>query len=234
MSKNNEKLNNGPKPLNFAKDGSSVDFKKFRKLIKKNCIALTGSIATGKSTVLSMLSDEGFTVFSADDFAKKITTAHSPVNHEIEKIFGPESINSNGELNRPFLRKAIFTYPEKKRLLESITHPAIRLEFAKNVMAPEFSFSERAFFYEVPLLFEKDLAGDFLASVLTVCPEKVQISRLTARDSISEEEAIQTLKSQMPQSEKKRHANFIISTDSSLTKLRDQVRKLRVAINGIP
>lgn len=194
-------------------------------------IALTGGIATGKTTASQILTKLGFDVVNADmishDLMLKSGLAYSPVVNE----FGSKILDANGEILRKELGKIVFSNPEKLKKLESILHPKIQ----KEVEIKKQSFIEhgkKCAFYDVPLLFEKNIFKRFDKYILVYAPENVQISRLMKRDSLSEEDAIKRVKLQIPIEEKREKSEFIIDNSSSeISALESETKRVLEQLN---
>lgn len=184
-------------------------------------LALTGSMATGKSTVLEMFRDEDVPVFSADEAVHAAYAAEAVA--PVEALFGP--VSHGGQIDRAQLAKKVLAHPEKLPELERIVHPLV---FAR---ANSFLASHRAkntplVVLEVPLLFETDnrYQPDWVA--VTWCDEKTQRDRAMDRPGMTVEKLNAMLARQMPQEEKKKRADFLINTGTTRDQTRDQIRQL--------
>lgn len=188
-------------------------------------IGLTGGIASGKSTVAKILRDLGFPVVDADDLARRVVEKGSPTLDRVAEAFGSEVLKADGSLNRQALGKIVFQDETRLLQLESLLHPEIQqLKIAERLRL-ESTGAEVAF-YDVPLLFEKNLQEEFDATMLVYCSAEQQSQRLMERDGLSEEDAKQRLDSQLPLEKKKFMADFIILNTADKVELRSQVKKL--------
>ena len=88
-------------------------------------IGLTGSVATGKSLVANLINKRGFKVLDADKISESLLQPHSSLLKEIAKILGDKILKKDGTLDREIIRQLIFDDPEKRKLLDSIMHPAV-------------------------------------------------------------------------------------------------------------
>ncbi len=180
-------------------------------------IALTGNIASGKSTVQGILEKKGYKVFDTDD-AAHILLDTMP---EIKEVFkGYDILNSDGLVNRGQLGRIVFSAPELKKKLENIMHPAIKnkiLEFF------EQNKSERAVFVGIPLLFESDMRDIFDKAVLIYTDDFTRKERLILRNNYSPEYAAARMEAQMPQDEKKLLCDDIIFNNGTLSDLEKSV-----------
>ncbi|KAF7234571.1 Dephospho-CoA kinase domain-containing protein [Varanus komodoensis] len=97
-------------------------------------VGLTGGIASGKSTAVAMLRELGCAIIDADVLARQVVQPGFLAYQRIVQSFGPEILLENGEINREALRNIIFSQPEKRQLLNSITHPEIQKEMLKQIL----------------------------------------------------------------------------------------------------
>jgi len=184
--------------------------------IFKNAIALTGGIATGKSTVCNLLSIRGFVIIDADKIAHKLLDENSA---KIEKLFGKEYVKDNKVLRKE-LGKIIFSNEKNKLKLEALLHPLIFEEISKQ--AKIYEKQNRAYIIDIPLFFEK-MHYPISKSLLIYTPKDLQIKRLMKRDNIDENEAKLKISNQMDIEEKKALANFIIDNSKDLKHLENEV-----------
>ena len=175
-------------------------------------IALTGGIATGKSTVASLLGLNGLRVIDADAIAHKLLDLHVEF---ISSSFGEEYIK-NSKVNRAELGKLVFSNKEKKDLLEAFLHPKIREEIVKQSEKQDgFKFP---YLIDIPLFFETN-AYDIKNSVVVYTPKDIQLERFMKRNGFDKEESLRRIESQMPIDEKRELANFVIDNSKNLKHL---------------
>lgn len=175
-------------------------------------IALTGGIATGKSTVASLMKLHGIAVIDADEIAHELLDIH---HLEIARMFGDKYVR-NGKVLRTELGKIIFTDEAKKKELEAFIHPLIREEIEKR--AAVYDSREFPYLIDIPLFFENG-AYDIKDSVVIYTPPEVQLERYMKRNGLSEEEAKIRINSQMSIDEKKARATWVIDNSTSLKHL---------------
>lgn len=175
-------------------------------------IALTGGIATGKSTVASLMKLHGIAVIDADEIAHELLDKHSD---KIAEMFG-EIYVRKGKVLRTNLGKVIFSDEAKKKQLEAFIHPLIREEIEKRAAAHD----SRKFPYliDIPLFFENG-AYDIKDSVVVYTPPEIQLDRYMKRNDLSKEEAMLRINSQMSIDEKKKRATWVIDNSSNLKHL---------------
>ncbi len=188
-------------------------------------IGLTGGIATGKSTVSAILRDLGRSVIDADVLARDVVRPGSPGLGEIIKTFGGNVLTPNGELDRKKLGEIVFSDEHKREQLEAILHPLIEEKRAEARRALERQGCELAF-YDVPLLFEKNLQDEFDATVLVYAHRDLQAKRLRERSGMSDDEISRRLGAQLPIDEKLPRATHVLRNEGSLADLRQQVKAL--------
>ncbi|XP_010722756.1 dephospho-CoA kinase domain-containing protein [Meleagris gallopavo] len=97
-------------------------------------VGLSGGIASGKSTVVAVLRELGCAVIDADVIAREVVQPRLKAYQQIVRCFGPEILQESGEIDREALGNIIFSHPEKRRLLNAITHPEIQKEMLKQVL----------------------------------------------------------------------------------------------------
>jgi dephospho-CoA kinase len=140
----------------------------------------------------------------------------------VVEIFGEKVLKSSGELDRSALGQIIFSNPEAREQLEKILHPRIQELRAAERRELERRNIETAF-YDVPLLFEKNLQSEFDATVLVYAKPETQRRRLKERDHLSEDEIQKRLGAQWPIDEKVKLANYVIINEDGLAELRANV-----------
>lgn len=188
-------------------------------------IGLTGGIASGKSTVARIFSENGIPVIDADQLARDAVLPGTPALGEIETLFGKDVLNSDGTLNRQLLGAKVFAEPELRKRLEAILHPAIKT-IAEERLA-EFSLSGVAtVIYMAPLLIEAGATGRVDEIWVVYVDRETQLSRVMARDGLTREEAGQRLAAQMPMEEKAALGKVVIDNMGSEDDLRCKVLEL--------
>ncbi len=182
----------------------------------KYAIALTGGIATGKSTVASLLALHGLRVIDADAIAHAILDAHAPW---VAETFGAEFVAPDGKVDRPALGKRVFSDSGAKATLEGFLHPRIREAIeAESEKQDRFEFP---YLIDIPLFFETG-AYPIEQSVVVYTPKALQLERFMKRNGFSEEESLRRIESQMDIEEKKRRATWVIDNGSNLKHLQKE------------
>lgn len=170
-------------------------------------IGLTGSIATGKSTVSKMFRTLGIPVFDADAFVHQLFSQDAETIAAIQKTF-PKAIHQ-GQIDRKALGKIVFADDEKLKRLEAMLHPKVRaaeMEFMSQQHHRRFCV------LDIPLLFET--GADLLCDEVwvTYCPDFLQRQRIMARTGMTPEKCEQILARQMPQAAKLAQADRVLPT----------------------
>ncbi|MBU2622692.1 MAG: dephospho-CoA kinase [Proteobacteria bacterium] len=177
---------------------------------------LTGGIATGKSTVSSILREAGAIIIDADAIARDAVKKNLPAWQEIVRIFGKEVLLPDGEINRTYLGDIIFRDSSKKEILNKIVHPYVIQKVAELIEEIGKESPDSIVILDVPLLIEAKMDKGLEDLILVYTPEWIQIERLIERDGITEEEALLKVRSQMPIDKKKEFSTIIIDNSGSI------------------
>ena len=190
-------------------------------------IGMTGSIATGKSTVLKAFVDLGVPVYSADEAVADLyrDEAVAPV----EALFPGVSVG--GQIDKALLSQRLQADPSGFARLEAVVHPLVRARIARFLDAAEAAGHELAV-VEVPLLFESGHDYGFDAIGVTWVDEAVQRERALARPGMTVEKLDAILARQMPQAEKKARATYLFDTGMPIARTRDMVAALVAGIRA--
>ena len=173
-------------------------------------IGITGSIACGKSLVSNYLQEKGYTIIDADKIGH-MALENDEVKKQLVNKFG-KSILKDNEVNRVTLGKLVFENKENLKELNNIIHPQIRKNISEQIQVHK---NEKLVFVDVPLLFEAKF-DDLVEKIIVISlDEKIQLERLMNRNSLSKEEALQRIKSQIPVREKEKLGDYVV--DNSFT-----------------
>jgi len=186
-------------------------------------LAVTGGIASGKSTVSRMLEELGAPLIDLDILARQVVEPGNPAWKEIVDYFGRELLLQDGRIDRKRLSDVVFRDVEKRKRLESFTHPRILEEMCRQVDEIAALAPDAIIQIGIPLLFELNLRHRFRKILLVFTPSEVQVRRLMERDGISKTAAENILKAQLPIEEKVAHADFVIHNDGPPEETRRQV-----------
>jgi len=177
---------------------------------------LTGGIATGKSTVSSILREAGAIIIDADAIARDAVKKNLPAWHEIVNYFGEKVLLPDGEINRTYLGDIIFKDSSKKETLNKIVHPYVIQKVAELIEEIVKESPDSIVILDVPLLIEAEMDKGLEDVILVYTPEWIQIERLVERDGITEEEALLKIRSQMPIDKKKEFSTIIIDNSGTI------------------
>jgi len=177
-------------------------------------IGLTGGIATGKSTVTGLIESRGFAVIDADHISHELTQLAEPGYVQILSHFGNEILDPALKIDRKKLGQIIFSSPGQKQALEQILHPLIQ-ERVQELKEGYQVAGKSVLFYDVPLLFENNLSSQFDSVLMIWCQEDIQLKRLMKRNNLSQEEALQRIRAQLPMSEKIKNSTYCIDNSGS-------------------
>lgn len=181
-------------------------------------IAITGSIATGKSALLNILKELGFWTASADDYVSRCY--QDPV---VQKSI----LELTGSLDKSVIRAKIVADPSLKEKLEGLLHPLVWKSFYKDYQNLLCSSEAHAFiFLEVPLLHEAGWTKKFSASICVFCDQELQLKRLQKRHHISLEDAKKLTLLHWPQDKKIAMSDWSIANNGSPETLRDRLIKI--------
>jgi dephospho-CoA kinase len=189
-------------------------------------LGVTGGIATGKTTVARILEELGAPIIDFDVLSRVVTEPGRPAWQDIVSFFGEQVLLEDKGLDREKLRDIVFQDLEKKKKLESFTHPRIGEEFLKLVQQYASADPNAIIQVVVPLLIEANMHPLFHHLVMVYAPEEVQIKRLIERDGLTEEMAMNMIRSQLSVEEKKGYCDMIIDNSGTLDETRKQVEDL--------
>jgi dephospho-CoA kinase len=177
-------------------------------------IGLTGSIATGKSTVSLMFDEFNIPVIDADKLSREVVQPDEKAYNEIVAAFGKQILREDQTLDRDKLGQIVFADKAKRNTLNQIVHPAVREKMIEKRDA-YVNQKEKCIVLDIPLLFESKLT-DFVDKTLVVyVDEAVQLKRLMDRNGYAKEEAMQRISSQIPVKEKAELADEVIDNNGS-------------------
>ena len=186
----------------------------------KYAVALTGGIATGKSTVASLFALHGFLTIDADKIAHKLLDLH---HEKIIELFGSEYVH-DGKVLRKKLGEVIFNNLAEKTKLEQFIHPLIKEEIINE--AKIFESQKKPYLIDIPLFFERQ-HYDIKNSIVVYTPKQMQIERLTKRDNSTKEEALSRIDNQMDIEKKKTMATYVIDNTKDLKHLQNEVERVK-------
>lgn len=187
-------------------------------------IGITGGIGSGKSTVSNYLTEKGFKIIDADKIAKNLLDIGEEAYFKAVEYFGTEILNSDKTVDRKKLGSIVFASREKRKILNEITHGLVKKRVLSEIAANEAT--QEVIFLDVPLMFEVGMDKLCAEVWLVVADERVKILRLQKRDEITKDEIIAKFRSQMPDEEKIKRADFVIDNSGNEEALYLQLDKL--------
>lgn len=188
-------------------------------------IGLTGSIASGKSTVSLMFDDFNIPVIDADKLAREVVYPGEAAYKEVVETFGKEILREDKTIDRERLGEIIFADETKRKTLNAIVHPAIRERMLEKKDA-FISSGEKCIVLDIPLLFESKLEHFVDKIIVVYVDEDVQLERLMARNELTKEEALQRIHSQMSIKEKAKLADTIIDNNGTKLESYEQLEEI--------
>ncbi|MFD0892176.1 dephospho-CoA kinase [Luteolibacter ambystomatis] len=193
--------------------------------------ALTGGIATGKSTFCRLLEEEmpGARIFDCDASVRGLLAADAGVAAEVRGLFGDDAVDVEGCVDRAFLRQRVFADPAARLALEGVLHPRVREECLAS-RAAAAKEGQVLFVADVPLLFEKGFDFGQERSLLVAVTRATQILRLKARNGFDDALMEAILAAQLPIEEKMRRADIVFWNEGPPEVLRSQIRRFSLSI----
>lgn len=188
-------------------------------------IGLTGGIGTGKSTVSTILKDDGFKVIDADEIAREVLEKNPEILEQVRIQFGEGFFDWRGQFRRREFGNHIFRFPKQRIKYEEIIIPYIKAEIKAQIQNYKKK-REKIIIVDAPTLIENKLHTDMDYIVLVCTDNSTQIQRIKNRDKLSQADAIGRINAQMPMEEKKNYANIIIDNNGDLIDTQKQVYDL--------
>jgi len=185
-------------------------------------VALTGGIASGKSTVADLFAALGVPVIDTDVIAREVVEPGQPALAAVLKAFGSEVLGSDGRLDRRRLRERIFADAGARARLNAILHPAIRAEMERQSQAADGDYQVLV----IPLLTEGGRRDHVDRVLLVDVPEALQVERLMMRDGVSREQAVASLNAQATRAARLAMADDVLRNSGQPDELRDRVAEL--------
>ena len=188
-------------------------------------VGLTGSIASGKSTVARRLKDRGIPVIDLDKVGHEVLRRRHEGFEPVVAAFGEAILGDDGEIDRKKLGSVVFNDPAARERLNRIVHPRIRDEEARRVAAMSAG-GAMAVVTEAALLIETGQRKRFDFFVVVGCATEIQIDRLMKRDGCTLDEAKKRIAAQLSFAEKKAEADLVIDTGGTREETAAQADKL--------
>lgn len=179
-------------------------------------IALTGGIASGKSTIARRLAELGAVVVDADQIVRDVQSPGSEVLARIEDAFGADVISADGALDRAALGAKVFGDPEQLARLNAIVHPAVRAESQRRFEAAAAAEPGGVVVYDVPLLVEARVDDPWDLIVVAHAPAQERRRRLVELRGMAEQAAQERIDAQVSDERRLAIADEVVDTSGSL------------------
>nr|WP_218866210.1 dephospho-CoA kinase [Nocardioides kongjuensis] len=181
---------------------------------------MTGGIASGKSTVSSILRELGAVVIDADQIAREVVAKGTPGLAAVVAAFGPQMLTPEGELDRPRMGALVFADEAKRRTLEGIVHPLVFERYAElEAAAP----TDAIVVHDIPLLVESGRAAEFDAVIVVDAPEELQLERMVRDRGWTEADGRSRIAAQATREQRRAVATYLIENTGTREDLRRKV-----------
>lgn len=170
-------------------------------------VGITGGIGAGKTILSRLFSILGIPVYNADDRAKWLMVNDSELRNLISDTFGEHSFTIDGQLNRSYLAKSVFSDTEKTKLINSMVHPSVKMDFTRWATQQHSPYILK----EAALLFETGSYRDLDKTILVTAPLEIRIARVMERDPQRNQDQIhEIIARQLPEEEKKKLSDYVL------------------------
>lgn len=186
-------------------------------------IGVTGGIGSGKTTVCNLFHELfAIPVIDADIIAKDVVKKNQPALQAIVAEFGEDILTHSGELDRPKVKKLVFSHPAKRKILEKIVHPEVRNEMRLQISRVNKSYC----LLSVPLIAESTDKSIFDRILVVDCDEKIQMARVMSRDRLANETVVAIMRAQASREDRLVIADDVIINNGPTSQLNEQVQLL--------
>ena len=186
-------------------------------------VALTGGIASGKTTVDNLLAEHGALLIDSDQRAREVVEPGTPGLAQVVTRFGEQVLTQTGRLDRQALGEIVFADAAARADLNAIVHPLVRRRRAELIAQ---AAADQIVVSVIPLLVETGLVDQFDAVVVVDVPSQTQVARLVRRNDISPEQAQARLDAQASRAERLAAADWVVTNSGSRAELEAQVERL--------
>ena len=189
-------------------------------------VGLTGSIAVGKTFVVSVFRELGCSTFDADQVAHSVMEPGRDAYNDVVREFGPDVLADDGSIDRKKLGAIVFRDSERRRRLNELVHPRVIVEQNRLLAEAERADPDGIAIVDAALMIESGGYKRFDKLIVVFCDRETQIERLMKRNNLTREEATIRVAAQMSSDEKRRYADFEINTSGSQEQTRELVIEL--------
>jgi len=188
---------------------------------------ITGGVASGKSSLCSMLRARGAAAIDLDQVAREVTSPGSPVTARLAEAFGEDILTASGELDRGKLAEKAFSGPEKVKTLNRLTHPPIAAELKRKLEGLRAAGYDGVVAVEAALFVEGGDSRSLLDVLVAVkCADYARERRLSARGGERGRELLRRRRSQLSDRQKAEQADYVVENDGTLEDLENEAREL--------
>jgi dephospho-CoA kinase len=192
-------------------------------------VGLTGGIASGKSTVSTILVELGAILIDGDALAREVVEPGTPGLQRVVETFGPDVLTADGELDRPALGAIVFADEARRKELEAIVHPLV---FERIVELEASATPEDLVVHDIPLLAESGRAPTFDAVVVVDVPVETQVERMLTQRGMTREDAEARVRAQATREQRLAIATHVIDNTGTLEDLRRRVLEVHADLVG--
>ncbi|KAA9150440.1 dephospho-CoA kinase [Microbacterium lushaniae] len=195
-------------------------------------IALTGGIASGKSTIAGRLAEHGAAIVDADQIVRDVQQPGSPVLEQITATFGADLVRGDGSLDRAALGAKVFGDPGQLAALNAIVHPAVRAESTRRFAEAAAADPHAVVVYDVPLLAEARASDPWDLVVVAHAPAEIRVQRLVRQRGMTEADARARIAAQVSDEDRLKLADVVIDTTGTLADTLRQADALWERLSG--
>ena len=189
-------------------------------------VGLTGGLACGKSFVGRTLAGFGCHVIRADDVGHEVLAPGGEAYEPVIREFGEGMLDADRRIDRKKLAAAVFGNPERLAILNGLVHPAVFRKEDQFMAKVAEDDPNGIAVVEAAILIETGSYRRYDALIVVVCREEQQLERAMHRDGATREDVLARLRRQMPLSEKRKYADYVIDTSGSKTSTVEQTRRV--------
>jgi dephospho-CoA kinase len=189
-------------------------------------VGLTGSIAVGKSYVVSVLAELGCVTFDADKVAHSVMAPGRPAYEDIKKEFGDNLLAPDGSIDRGKLGEIVFANEDRRARLNEIVHPRVIEEQNRLLQEAEANNPAGIAVVDAALMIESSGYKRFDKLIVVYSDRETQIERLMRRNHLTRQDAEARIAAQMSSTEKRKYADYEIDTSGGFDQTRQQVIEL--------
>ena len=190
-------------------------------------VGLTGGVASGKSTVSSILAELGAVIIDADLIAREVVARGTPGLDAVVAEFGPGLLTPDGELDRPAMGALVFGDPDARKRLEAIIHPLVHRRSAE---LEEQAGDSAVVVHDIPLLAEVGRAGSFDAVIVVDAPAELQVSRMVEDRGWTRADAESRIAAQATRDDRLAIATYVVDNTGTRDELRARVEEIYGAL----